>query len=95
MNLGKTIKELRKAKNFKQNLFAEECLITQSYLSNIENNKKEPTLSTLDKISNVLNIPLPIIFFLSMDEADVKADKISDFKAIEPLLSQYVKSIFL
>jgi len=75
MNLGKTISDLRKKKNLKQFELAEKCNITQAYLSHIENNNKEPHISTLREISKALDIPLPIIFFLSMDEEDVSPDK--------------------
>lgn len=75
MDLGKTITSLRKKRNLKQNELADKCGITQAYLSHIENNKKEPHISTLKQISAALDIPLPIIFFLSMDDKDVTADK--------------------
>lgn len=63
MDLGETIKSIRKQKGLKQNEFAQLCNITQAYLSQIENNLKEPNLSTLRVISNNLGIPLPILFF--------------------------------
>ena len=46
MNLGQAIKDLRKTKGIKQGDFAIECGITPAYLSQIENNKREPNLST-------------------------------------------------
>ena len=44
--------------------------ISQSYLSQIENNQKEPNISTLKLISNQLQVAVPILFFLALDEAD-------------------------
>ena len=75
MNLGKAISDLRKKKKLKQLELAEKCNITQAYLSHIENNKKEPHISTLKEISKALDIPLPIIFFLSLDDADISVEK--------------------
>ncbi|WP_373262779.1 helix-turn-helix domain-containing protein, partial [Bacteroides thetaiotaomicron] len=43
MNIGKIIKETRKSKGLKQQSFAKMCGITQTYLSQIENNVKDPT----------------------------------------------------
>ena len=90
MNLGKTITSLRKKRNLKQLELAEKCDITQAYLSHIENNRKEPHISTLKGISKALDIPLPILFFLSMDEQDVSDDKkdLSDFlfKNFKPII---------
>ena len=68
MDLGNVIKINRKKKGQTQNEFASLCGITQTYLSQIEGNLKEPNLSTLKLISENLNIPLPILFFLSMTE---------------------------
>jgi transcriptional regulator with XRE-family HTH domain len=75
MDLGSIIKDIRKQKGQTQNEFASLCGITQTYLSQIESNSKEPNLSTLKTISNNLNIPLPILFFLSMTEEDVQPNK--------------------
>ena len=73
MNLGDTIYNLRKNKGLAQIELAKMTGITQAYLSGIENNKREPNLSTLKKLSENLGIPLPIIFFFSLDE--IKAIK--------------------
>ena len=75
MHLGHTIKELRLKKGIKQTEFAQICSITQSYLSNIESDRKEPTISLMQEISKNLGIPFPVIFFLAMDETDVAEDK--------------------
>lgn len=75
MDLGNTIATLRKRKKLKQLELAEKCNLTQAYLSKIENNRKEPHLSTLRLISSELDVPLPILFFLSMNEDDVSEDK--------------------
>ena len=51
MNLGNVIKNTRKKKGQTQTEFASLCGITQTYLSQIENNSKEPNLSILKVIS--------------------------------------------
>ena len=68
MNIGKVIKDTRKQRRQTQTEFALSCGITQTYLSQIENNVKEPNLSTLKTISANLDIPLPIMFFMSLNE---------------------------
>lgn len=75
MDLGSTITEIRKLRKIKQSDLAAKCNITQAYLSSIENNKKEPVISKLKEIANALDVPLPVVFFLSMDEADISNDK--------------------
>ena len=94
MNLGKTIKTARKQKGLTQSQFAEACDITQAYLSQIENNNKEPNLSTLKNISTHLEVPLPVLFFLALDEEDVQPEKAEAFKLIAPSVRSLLNQFF-
>ncbi len=91
MNLGNTISTLRQKRGLKQSDLAEKCQITQAYLSNIEHNKKEPIIAILKLISLALEIPLPVLFFLSMDEEDVPENK----KQLFSFLSNNFKPILI
>jgi XRE family transcriptional regulator, regulator of sulfur utilization len=95
MNLGKIIKDIRKQKKFTQNQFAEMCNITQAYLSQIENNAKEPNLSTLKTISEKLETPLPIMFFLSLENSDIKPEKEEAYKMIAPSVQSLISKFFV
>lgn len=94
MDLGNVIKKIRKQKVLTQNEFASLCGITQTYLSQIEGNLKEPNLSTLKTISEKLNIPLPILFFLSMNEDDVQPSKRKAFEIVSPSVKSLVNEFF-
>ena len=94
MDLGTTIKKLRKQKDMTQEKFATKCDITQTYLSQIENNQKEPNLSTLKKISETLEVPLPIMFYLSLNEEDVAPEKRKAFTMIDPSVKSLVNEFF-
>ena len=94
MDLGKTIKDLRKQKGLTQGQFAIECDITQTYLSQIENNQRDPNLSVLKTISEKLEIPLPILFFQSMTEEDIKSDKREIFRMIGPDIKNIIDEVF-
>jgi XRE family transcriptional regulator, regulator of sulfur utilization len=94
MNLGQSIKNLRKKKGQSQEEFARSCGITQTYLSQIENNLKDPNLSILKIISDKLATPLPILFFLSMTEEDVQEEKRQAFKIISPSVKSLVNEFF-
>jgi transcriptional regulator with XRE-family HTH domain len=94
MDLGLAIKSIRKQKGLKQNQFAELCEITPSYLSQIENNNKEPNLSILKIISNNLGTPLPILFFLSLDNDDINPEKKEAIKMIAPSIKSLVNQFF-
>ncbi len=55
MNLGKNIIKYRKIHNMKSLELAERAGITQSYLSEIERNKKIPSLEVIQKLAKALN----------------------------------------
>lgn len=93
MNLGNTIKSIRKQKGIKQNSFAELCDISQTYLSQIENNQKEPNISTLKSICTNLKVSLPILFFLSLDENDIPAKKKHAFAILSPTVKTLINEL--
>ena len=95
MDLGNTIRTIRNRKGFTQIEFANKCNITQSYLSQIESNKKEPNISTVKIISKNLDIPLPVIFFLSMNESDIDETKVESFKVINKSVKNLITDILL
>jgi XRE family transcriptional regulator, regulator of sulfur utilization len=94
MDLGMTIKKLRKQKNMTQEVFAGSCGITQTYLSQIENNQKEPNLAILKKISEILELPLPILFYLSLNEQDISPQKRKAFEMVSPSINSLVNEFF-
>ncbi len=95
MNLGNTIKEIRKQKGLSQKDLASACDITQTYLSLIESNKKEPNITLLRNIAKFLNIPLPILFFLSLNNEDIPEKKRSSYKLLAPSINSLVETFFI
>lgn len=61
MNIGKNIKEIRKAKNIKSKDLAKKLNIAPSTLSSYENNKNNVSIEMLKKIAQVLNVPTDLI----------------------------------
>ncbi|MGI6777515.1 MAG: helix-turn-helix domain-containing protein [Acetivibrionales bacterium] len=55
MELGKNIVKLRKQNNIKAKHLAESIGIDQSYLSQIENGKRSPSLDVVRKIAHALD----------------------------------------
>ncbi|PQA94893.1 Helix-turn-helix [Chryseobacterium piscicola] len=94
MNLGTVIKDIRKQRGQTQTEFADSCGITQTYLSQIENNAKEPNLSTLKEISKNLDLPLPILFYLSLNEDDISPEKRKAFEIINPSVKSLINEFF-
>lgn len=94
MNIGNTIRDIRKNKQLTQGQLANACGVTQTYLSLIESNQKDPTVSTLRKIADQLNMPLPILFFLSIDENDIPEGKKETFQLIGNSMKALINEFF-
>ena len=94
MDLGHTIKEYRIQKGLKQNELADMCDLTQAYLSKIESNQKEPALSVLKSIASALQVPLPVLFFMSLTADDIEPKKRDAFKIIEPSIKGMIHNFF-
>lgn len=61
MNIGKGIKFVRIASGLRQGEMAKQLDISQNYLSLLENNKAEPSIALLRKISEVFGVPAGFI----------------------------------
>ena len=52
----KSVKTIREERGFTQKMLSEMTGIARSYICEIEQDRKQPTLRTLEKIANALNI---------------------------------------
>lgn len=91
MNIGIAIRQLRKEKGYGQKELAEKCNISVNALSQIETNLSFPQKGTLQKISEVLNVPVSYLLFLSISDEDVPESKREAFN----YLNSAIKSILL
>jgi transcriptional regulator with XRE-family HTH domain len=95
MNIGNTIKELRKKKEISQGEFAKLCEISQTSLSQIETGAKSPSKTTLKKICEQLDISEPMLYVLSLEERDVPENKKEIYNRIYPSVRQLLDAIIL
>ena len=68
--------------------------ICSDYLSQIEANLREPNINTLKEICIHIQTPLPILFYLSLDESDVTNEKREAFKIIDQPIKSLIKEFF-
>lgn len=71
MNVGQAIKMCRTRRGVSQTVLASLASCSVSYMSMLENNKRDPTLSTLTKIAHALNVPIGILFFLAAEREEL------------------------
>ncbi|MBT3478650.1 MAG: helix-turn-helix transcriptional regulator [Candidatus Marinimicrobia bacterium] len=62
MAIGKTLRSLRKKAKLSQEELAEKCNLHRTYIGALERDEKSPTISTLTKIVNALNISMSDFF---------------------------------
>ena len=63
MDIGNAIKTCRIRRGYSQSQLAELAECSVSYLSLIEHNQRDLTISTLTKICHALDIPVGILLF--------------------------------
>jgi transcriptional regulator with XRE-family HTH domain len=71
MNLGKAIRLCRVQRNLSQGELARRAEMSNSYLSLLERNQRDPTMSILEQIASALDIPLVLLLFLSANDGDI------------------------
>ena len=67
MNISKALKLCRTQKGMSKTELAEKADLSISYLSLLEQGKRDPNLSTIDKLCVALSIPASIFMFLASD----------------------------
>lgn len=65
INVGKNIQKLRELKGISQQVLAAKCNFEKSNMSRLEAGRVNPTLSTLEKVANALDITLSELFNFS------------------------------
>lgn len=70
--VGKTLKFLRIAKGLKQADLANRLNVSTNYISLVENDKREPSLSLLKELADALDIPVGLLFLeLDMSKKEI------------------------
>lgn len=91
---GGVIKEIRKKSGQSQFELAQACELSQTYLSQIENGKKTPNLSTLEAICKQLSVPLPVLTLLSIEREDIPANKRELYDRLYPTIKTMLSELF-
>lgn len=71
MKIGSTIRKCRQIRGMTLESLAIEIGLSKSYLSLVETNKRELSLSYLKNIAVALNIPLPLLIYLASEPEEI------------------------
>ncbi len=90
---GKIIKLFRKNLYLTQVELAERCGITPEYLSKIENGAKTPSMELMKDICQVIDIPLPLVLLLSIDDDQLGKVSGNGF-VLKPIVETILTKLF-
>ena len=71
MNVGNAIRACRKRRGASQTDIALRADCSVSYLSMLENNKRDPTLSMVSKIAAALQVPVGVLFVMASEQKEL------------------------
>ena len=71
MKIGKKLKQLRKAKGLTIKQLADACHFSSSFISDVEHEKKNPSIENIKYLADILNAPYT--YFLEDDNTSVYA----------------------
>lgn len=93
MEIGNTIKSLRRSMKIKQKLLAKVAGITPGYLSQIENGLCIPSIKVMMKIAKNLGTSAPIIIAMSITKFDIREDQVEKFNILYPHVKNMLMQI--
>ena len=80
---------IRLSLSISQQDFAKILNVSQTYLSQLENNRKEPSVALLNHTASVIHKPVVYIIALATEEKDLRSDLVGSYE----LLQKLIKSI--
>ena len=98
MKIGDLIKQFRSEQDISVNRLADMSGISQSYLRDLELNKKIPTVKTLSMICDALNISLADFFNVYCNQVSSVDSLTKEIRRLKPeqrqLLEAFLHSLF-
>lgn len=94
MKIGEVIKMLIKKRGLSQQEVANRIGKSPTALSQIINGVYQPQSDTLESLSNMLDVPVPVIHFLSIDEEKVPIENRQLFRSLAPSMERYLIDVF-
>ncbi len=93
--LSETLRLLRVFHDIKQNELAEKIEISKSYISELENGNRTPSLEVIQKYSDFFKIPISSIMFFSENLEDAKNKKSMGVRAKSAIATKVIKFLQL
>ncbi|MGK7379275.1 helix-turn-helix domain-containing protein [Planococcus sp. 1R117A] len=93
MDIGSKIRSIRNRKKITIAQLCEETGLSKGFVSNIENNNSSPSISTLQTISNYLEVPLPYLLLEKQEHMRVVRKDKRSYSTYNNLKVEHLSSI--
>jgi len=94
MKIGQVLKQARKDLGKTQVEVCAATGISQTYLSQLEADIKEPSAEMLRKICKYYKLPVAIVVFKATEEKDVDRKKVGAFRTLKPAIDALIEEYF-
>ena len=94
MNIGIALLKARKDNGLRQNEVAKRTGLSQTYLSQIENGGKIPSIDVIETLAKEYNMPFPIMMWNTLTESDVRKGKLDIYRKLKPTVDNLIADIF-
>jgi transcriptional regulator with XRE-family HTH domain len=94
MDINKALKEARIKSGLTQTQTSEKSGLTQTYISQIEGGHKNPSMETIQTLSDTYKIPVAIIMWQAIDVKDVQPHKRQVYSTLKPTIDDMINRIF-
>ncbi|MCB9355636.1 MAG: helix-turn-helix transcriptional regulator [Lewinellaceae bacterium] len=95
MKLGSVIQEIRRKRDISQGDLAKQLNISQTYLSQIEGDKKTPSMDMLQEISTALGVPVYYLMFKGLEPGDKEKKKRESYQKLSPAITSMIEGFFI
>lgn len=95
MNIGKALIAIRKERGMTQKDVASQAGISNTYLSDIEKDKKSPDLNVINDICEALNVPISLLLFKAINEDTIQdSEKQRLVREIRPYFDAIARELY-
>lgn len=94
MSLGKVIKTIRVNQKINQRDYAEKIGTSQVYMSQIEKDRKMPSIDVIKAVALDAGVPVGVLLWFAVDQPDVPSENIEEFKRLKPSIDKNIRVIF-
>lgn len=87
LSLGQVLKDIRTSSGLSQRELAERIELDQTYISHLENDRRDPSVRTLRKIAHAVDVPVSTLLVLALWSDLGEAER----EAFRPVLEQLME----